>query len=102
MKREGNRISRRETSKESHTAAEGEGAGQRAQRTCFYLLGENPCPQSSDKRQSFTSATLPREDWSVLDQNSPHNGTHILSPLCLKPQSTARQILKLEKTIHSV
>lgn len=104
MKREGNRINRRETSKESHTAAEGEGTGQRARRTHFYLLGENPCPQSSDKRQSFTSATLPREDWSVLDQNSPHNGTHkyILPTLCLKPQSTARQILKLEKIIHSV
>lgn len=40
MKREGNRINRRETSKESHTAAEGEGTGQRARRTHFYLLGE--------------------------------------------------------------
>lgn len=49
MKREGNKINRRETSKESHTPAGGEGTGQRAQRTCFYLLGETPCPQSSDK-----------------------------------------------------
>lgn len=49
MKREGDKLSRRETSKESHTAAGAEGTGQRAQRVCFYLLGESPCPQSSDE-----------------------------------------------------
>lgn len=49
MNREGNQISRRETSKESHTPAGGEGTGQRAQRTRFYLLGEAPCPQSSEE-----------------------------------------------------
>lgn len=55
MKKEGNKINRRESGKESHTPAGGEGTGQRAQRAqkaCSYLLGRPLLPISRDKRDN--------------------------------------------------